>query len=436
MPPATRAALFTLVVPKMPEQNQDQDFDPQNVDFVSSNVDFDVITAEEYFNQEYSNTDIENIEDFVDEKSSTNVVEIEDTESILSEIEETPTVISTRSSSILGFCLAMASGLIFTVNNCVIQTFSLDFAETMLIRSIFQTVIFGFICLGKGFTVWPKIDDNSNWIRFLIVFQGLCGSVVTICAFSSVLFMPLGDALTLLFTEPLSTMIAAAIFLGHRIRLFRMALGFILLIGVVLVIQPPFLFDENDTDFIQTYFMENPFQTLFQVETSRQEIFYRSKLYYIGAIIAFSAAMIKGILNISISQCSKVKSVVLMWWTGFEGFFVALLTFTFDTNAKMLSADILTITYTEWLLYCGIAVLGLIGYFCMTKSLQMIDPTLVAFVRSLEIIFGYVVQITILRQIPTILSLTGAILVFASVTAFSMQYRIMALIPYAYRVIF
>ena len=305
------------------------------------------------------------------------------------------------------------------------------------VMDVIQFLIFGTICLVKRNSIWPKSEERK--IKVLMVLQGFLGSTVIICAFSCMLLMPLGDALTLLFTEPFSTMFMAAIFLGHRLRLFRIGIGLLLLVGVVLVIQPPYIFQQTDTAFqdpIQNYFIQSQFQTLVRIYNPREEINYHTKLYYIGVIVAMSAAMLKGVLNISVNQCAKIKSSVLMWWTGLGGIFVSLTAFTFDANARMLSDRVLEVTLTEWLLYSGLAITGLIGYFCMTKSLQMIDPTCVAFVRSLEIIFGYIVQITILGQIPSVLSLSGAVLVFVSVASYSLQYRIMAVIPYAFRVIF
>ena len=407
----------------MPEQGRDT--------FIS-NVDFDVWTAEAYFNEEYPNES--EIED-LGTSTNSRIIEVDDEASLTSFDEVISTTESTTNSfrnHCFGLALAFVSGLIFTANNCIIQTFNLDYAENMLIRSTVQTIIFGVMCIIKRNSIWPTCERK---IQCLMIFQGVLGSVVMICAFSCMLLMPLGDALTLLFTEPFSTMFMAAIFLGHRLRLFKISLGLFLLIGVVLVIQPPFIFP-NYEDAIQNYFVKSQIHTLFQIETSRKEISYRTKLYYIGVIIALSAALAKGVLNICVNKCSKIKSTVLMWWTGFGGIFVSLIAFTFDKNARMLSTEIFEVSYTEWLLLFGLAISGLIGYFCMTKSLQMIDPTCVAFVRSLEIIFGYIVQITILGQIPSVLSLSGAILVFMAVAAYSLQYRIMAVIPNHFRVIF
>ena len=412
----------------MPEQGRDT--------FIS-NVDFDVWTAEAYFNEEYPNES--EIEDLGTSSNSSNtrVIEVDDQTSLTSFDEVIVTTEFTSNSfrnHCFGLALAFVSGLIFTANNCVIQTFNLDYAENMLVRSTVQTIIFGLICIVKRNSIWPKCERK---IQCLMIFQGVLGSVVMICAFSCMLLMPLGDALTLLFTEPFSTMFMAAMFLGHRLRLFKISLGLFLLIGVVLVIQPPFIFP-NYEDAIQDYFVKAQFHTLFVLPrgTSRLEVSYRTKLYYIGVIIALSAALAKGVLNICVNKCSKIKSTVLMWWTGFGGIIVSLIAFTFDKDARMLSTEIFQVTYTEWLLLFGLAISGLIGYFCMTKSLQMIDPTCVAFVRSLEIIFGYIVQITILGQIPSILSLSGAIIVFIAVAAYSLQYRIMAVIPYHLRVVF
>ena len=78
----------------------------------------------------------------------------------------------------------------------------------------------------------------------------------------------------------------------------------------------------------------------------------------------------------------------------------------------------------------------MLGYFCMTKSLQMIDPTIVAFLRSIEIVFGYVFQVIIMEQIPTIVCLTGAGLTLISVLAMSLQDVLLPCIPEKIRFLF
>ena len=45
---------------------------------------------------------------------------------------------------------------------------------------------------------------------------------------------------------------------------------------------------------------------------------------------------------------------------------------------------------------------GMLGFFFMTKSLQMIDHTVVAFITFLETIFGFIFQVVVMQQIQTV----------------------------------
>ena len=65
----------------------------------------------------------------------------------------------------------------------------------------------------------------------------------------------------------------------------------------------------------------------------------------------------------------------------------------------------------------------------MTRSLQLIDPTLVAFVRSLEIILAYLVQVFWMQQYPQITSIIGSSLVVFCVICTSLQSKFMSILP-------
>ena len=67
------------------------------------------------------------------------------------------------------------------------------------------------------------------------------------CVYLSVTTIPLGDALTLVYSSPLYTMIISSIVFGHRLRLYKLSLGLTLVIGIVLVVQPPFIFHKTHT---------------------------------------------------------------------------------------------------------------------------------------------------------------------------------------------
>ena len=332
---------------------------------------------------------------------------------------------------LLGITLAFISGLIFTGNNVVIQMLHCDYSDTLLIRSLVQLIVIGGICKMKGLSLWPKIGPNPTKLRALIVFQGIFGGLLIILGFSAVLFMPLGDALTLIFSAPLSTMCTAAIFLGQQLRLFKITCGVMLVIGTVLVIKPPFLFNP-DLDGI------DPNNTM--VTTFYSGIYHEEKhdsLYFIGVIIALSSAMADGFLNVAINFCKEVNSLVLLWWAGIGGLLVSLISSTFDDQEGILHfSNIAEIGVEHWLAFVGMALVGIFSYFCMTKSLQMIDPTIVAFVRALEIVFAYIAQVAIMHQLPTSLAIIGGSCVLVSVLAMAVQDKVTALIPEKIRFLF
>ena len=89
----------------------------------------------------------------------------------------------------------------------------------------------------------------------MTIIQGFLNGLIVICAVTCVSFMPLGDAMTLIFTSPLSTMIVAAIFLGHRMRLYRIFNALLLISGKINMYTIRTAFLELD-NFILTPFVE------------------------------------------------------------------------------------------------------------------------------------------------------------------------------------
>ena len=334
-----------------------------------------------------------------------------------------------------GVILAFLSGCIFAGNSTIVQYFKLDYTDAMLVRSLSQLVFFGSMCGYKRLSLWPCIGERPKLVRAMIILQGLLSGFMLIAVLYSVIYMPLGDAMALHFMAPLFTMILAAIFLKHSIRLYKISCGILLLVGGALVIQPPFIFNAMlEPDSMQETIVNSTslmdFQALLTFNTYNLQAFNNhSKMYYIGAIIAIVAALMDGIISVSISWCAEVKTYVLLWWGGLGGFLAVLISFTTDENTMVLSPKIVEIPLSHWLAFGLISIGGIIGFFCMTKSLQLIDPTLVTFLRALEIILGYGLQIVIMGQVPSIISISGGLIVVFSVIAMGLYAKIHSKIP-------
>ena len=76
----------------------------------------------------------------------------------------------------------------------------------------------------------------------MILLQGLTSSLCCLLCLAAVTFMPVPDALCIVFSAPVPTVILAAIFLKDRINSSKVVTCLLLVTGVVLVSRPPFLF--------------------------------------------------------------------------------------------------------------------------------------------------------------------------------------------------
>ena len=102
-----------------------------------------------------------------------------------------------------GVGLATLSGLLFTVNNIIFKNFDLDHVDTMLLRSLVQVIITTILCFywKMQFCYYYK----SMKVQCMTILQGLASALVLLCCYQCLHYLPLGDAMTLIFSSPLFT---------------------------------------------------------------------------------------------------------------------------------------------------------------------------------------------------------------------------------------
>ena len=104
-------------------------------------------------------------------------------------------------STCLGLSLATISGLIFTVNNIIFKANQLGHVDTILLRSVIQVFILTPWCYFNGhkfFYGWTKT-------QVIILIQAFACALVLVGCYQCLKYMPLGDAMSLLFSGPLFT---------------------------------------------------------------------------------------------------------------------------------------------------------------------------------------------------------------------------------------
>ena len=114
--------------------------------------------------------------------------------------------------------------------------------------------------------------------------------------------------------------------------------------------------------------------------------------YYLGALLAISTAITGAMANVIIAKCEKVSSSVMVFFSGLGGVVLALVFSIFDKDNRIIF-NFTSISLEQWLILAMLGGMGIIGYFSMTRSLQLIPPTTVAVLRAMEIILAYIAQV-------------------------------------------
>ena len=116
-----------------------------------------------------------------------------------------------------------------------------------------------------------------------------------------------GDALTIIYTGPIFTMLFSFLFLRIRQGLWKISCACCLMVGVILVVRPPFLFPKH-TAHLQI--QENN-QTFLAQDYSLND----EDIHWIGVAICFAASCIGGLINVSIRYlkvCSRFWTNILI----------------------------------------------------------------------------------------------------------------------------
>ena len=115
--------------------------------------------------------------------------------------------------AVWGGTLALVSGVLFTVNNFIIKFYALDATKMLLVRCTLQTIIFGLIVTTSNRAFLPP----STRERVLVILQSIFTAANLFLQFSCLHYLELGDALTLIFTGPLWTLLLSRLVLGSRL---------------------------------------------------------------------------------------------------------------------------------------------------------------------------------------------------------------------------
>jgi len=321
---------------------------------------------------------------------------------------------------LVGLAMATISGILFTVNNFLFQFFSLNVTNMLLTRSSMQVAILGLILIVTGCTN-VKPNGTAGWV--LVVAQSIFSGARVGLTFACLDYLPIGDALTIIFSEPLWTLILSKLFLRTKIGLWKSSFAVILLVGVLLCAQPPFVFKNFNSRLHHT--PENTSIPDFVDEGVDASTPSSSFKTYLGTALAIGAAVSGALSNILVAKLETVEQISttsLVAYSGLGGAVQAILYGLFlDEDNQTIVRDISSLSSSVWLQLLLLGGMGVVGFFTLTRSLQLMPPTTVAMIRALEIVLAYGLQAVVFGEIPNSLAMAGSLLVIVSVTAFAAE---------------
>lgn len=280
--------------------------------------------------------------------------------------------------------LKLLAIFLFTVMAALIKTASATVPPT---QAVFFRSLFAFPIILLW--LWQQHDLRKGLIpqNFMgHVWRGIFGTSAMTLTFGGLGLLPLPEVTAIGYVTPIFTVIFAAIFLGERVRLFRLSAVALGLIGVMIVMAPRLSAGEG---------------TLGSAAT-------------IGAIMVLAAAILRALVQIHVRRLVKTEST-------------AAIVFYFALTATCLS--LMTYPLGEWTGWSGLdwvmpgwpvaglmitaGLIGGVAQILVTSSFRFGTASMLAPFDYSSMIFASIIGWVVFGELPTPAILAGATLVIA-----------------------
>lgn len=219
------------------------------------------------------------------------------------------------------------------------------------------------------------------------LWRGLVGTSAMGLGFAALGLLPLPEVTAIGYAAPLLVVIFAAMFLGETVRLFRLSMVGLGLIGVLIVLWPRLQIDPATGDALQT----------------------------LGAVITLMGATCAALAQVFVRKLTKTEDT-------------AAIVFYFSVTATCLS--LLTLPWgwvipdgPEFVMLILAGLLGGFGQILLTSSYRHADASLIAPFDYTSMLIAIGVGYFIFAETPTVPMLVGAAIIVAAGIAIILRER-------------
>lgn len=219
------------------------------------------------------------------------------------------------------------------------------------------------------------------------VWRGVVGTAAMGCGFAALGLLPLPEVTAISYAAPLLVVIFAAMFLGEQVRLFRLSMVAVGLVGVLIVLSPRLQIDPNTVNTGQS----------------------------LGAVLTLLGATFMALAQIFIRKLTKTEST-------------AAIVFYFSVTSSVLSLFSLPWGWvwpdgTTLLLLVLAGLLGGVAQIFLTAAYRQADASLVAPFEYSSLILALGVGFFVFQEIPSTTMLSGAAIIMCAGVAIILRER-------------
>ena len=267
----------------------------------------------------------------------------------------------------LGVIFMILSVISFSVMDIVVKLMSSHYPTGQLIffRGFFGLIPILFIIPKERFGNLLKTEK----IKLHLV-RAFGGAFAMTFLYLGLKFLPIADAITISFAAPIFATIFSIIFLNEKVRLIRWLAIFFGLTGVIIVLKPG------------------------------TELFTYYSFFPILFCIGFAT------ISIAIKKLSKTEPDYLI------ALYFTLVLILFGLISVSMGWKKIDIADIHYLIIIGLS--GSIGNIFLTKSIREADISLVTPIKYLSLVFAIIAGWLIFNEIPSILTISGAMLIILS----------------------
>jgi len=216
------------------------------------------------------------------------------------------------------------------------------------------------------------------------------------CAFWALSHMQLSDATIIIFTNPIFTALAAAVFLGERFGVHQGAAALLCFVGVILVARPAFIFGDS---------VEHGASPADSSDTATLGGAAFTASRWFAIVAALLSAIIASFAYLSIRKLKGVNTMVVVAVYGAFGFVLSLvMLFSLQSWTPPTSV-------AQWCMLLGIGVLGFLAQWLLNGGMQREQAGIGSLMRNIDVACAFLWQATILQQDVSLWAVGGALLV-------------------------